>query len=485
MSPTIEVLESGLLTTVQDLGRPGFMGIGVTPGGALDRTALVLGNRLLANDPGAAALEITLLGPRLRFRTAAVVVLAGADLGAERNGAAAPRWRPFRVAAGDALTFAGSPPPDGGARVYLCIAGGIDVEPVMGSRGTDLFAGFGGWRGRALRAGDAIPVGAPALSDDALLRRRLTGTSPKIDPERPIRVVLGPQEDRFTAEGRATFLDSLYQVTARSDRMGLRLAGPAVAHVSGADLVSEGIAHGAVQVPGDGQPIVLLAGRQTVGGYPKIATAIAADLDLLGQRRPSAPVRFVRVDVTEARTLAVAYHAALGEGAVGVAARPSAGWAAPEGAASEDEDEMDATWTPAAVERLVETLREAEVSSFLLEVAAVGLKLEATWGAASNGGSATSVPDEEALPASADRGSDDEQTVKAPVLGVFYRRPAPDQPIFVDEGGAVAAGQTIGLIEVMKTFHEVTAPRAGTLAAFLIEDGATVEYGQPLATLGP
>ena len=475
------VLEPGLQTTVQDLGRPGLMRIGVTPGGALDRAALVLGNRLVGNDPGAAALEVTLLGPRLRFTGAAVVAIVGGDLAPTLDGAPLPLLCPVAVPAGGEVAFAPGAAPTTGARCYLCVAGGIAVPEVMGSRSTDLAARFGGWHGRALQSGDELPLGPAGGSPDELLRRRLVHPPPAHDPAQPIRVVLGPQSERFAAAGVTTFLNAAYVVSLRSDRMGLRLDGPVIAHAAGADLVSEGIAHGAVQVPGDGHPIVLLAARQTIGGYPKIATVAAADLDALGQRRPGDPVRFTPVDVREARALALAYHAGLGEDAVTTSLRPGSGWVGTSsGAGGRDDDVADA-WNPTAVARLVDALRAADVASFRIEVASAGLKLDVHWKTSGGPSAATGPTDSEGGGSSSD--NKNEVTVKAPLLGVFFRRPAPDQDAFTEEGRAVQAGQTIGLIEVMKTFHEVTAPRSGILAAFLVDDGATVEYGQPVARL--
>ena len=480
MTHSLLVLEPGLLTTVQDLGRPGLMRFGVTPGGALDRTALVLGNLLVGNEPGAAGLEITLIGPRLRFSKPAVVVLTGADLGATLNDVTLPLWAPAAVRSDDELAFL--PTPTGAARAYVCIAGGVSVDLVMGSRSTDLFGRFGGWSGRALEAGDELPLVAPRAPIDHLLRRRLAHPPPKYDQNIPVRVVLGPQADLFTSDGLATFLDGAYAVSPQSDRMGLRLTGPGIAHRDGADLISEGIAHGAIQVPGDGQPIVLLSGRQTIGGYPKIATVIGADLDALGQRRPGHSVRFAAVDLQAARALTLTYHAALGDDAVMTEPRPVLGWTDDQPPREEDDDAKMSAWNPVEVTKLVAALRNAGVSSFRLEVASAGLKLEVHWGA-SGPGLEADQSEVAAGSAKAAGATPPEDLVTAPLLGVFYRRPGPDQPPFVAEGESVEAGQPIGLLEVMKTYHEVNAPRAGLLIAFLVDDGQYVEYGAPIARL--
>ena len=488
------VLEPGLLTTVQDLGRPGLMRFGVAPGGALDRAALILGNRLVGNAPGAAALEVTLLGPRLRFDGPAVIAVTGADLSATLGGVALPRWAPVAVAAGDEIAFAPTARrvDGGGARAYLCVAGGVAVPEVMGSRSTDLFGGFGGVAGRALRAGDAVLLGEPSAPAAALLGRRLVGSPPATDYGAPTRVTLGPQAERFTEAGVAAFLGAGYAVANASDRMGMRLTGPAVAHRAGADLISEGIAHGAVQVPGDGQPIMLLAARQTVGGYPKIGTVIGADLDALGQRRPGDPLRFAAVTPEAARAATLAYRAALGDDAVTASPRAWAGTGAAGDDGAREEGAMDGAveaWSAAAVARLLPELRAAGVTSFQVEVSDGRTTLKLTLRRGADGDLAPSAPcpgdagDLTAPPAP--ETATDTDLIRAPLLGVFYRRRAPDQPPLVEVGAPVAAGQPLGLLEVMKTYHEVVAPRAGTIAEFLIEDGAFVEFGQAIARLDP
>jgi biotin carboxyl carrier protein len=260
------------------------------------------------------------------------------------------------------------------------------------------------------------------------------------------------------------------------------LTGPAIVHSDGADLVSEGIAHGAVQVPGDGQPIVLLAARQTVGGYVKIATMIGADLDRFAQLRPGQTVRFVAVTVEAAREATLGARAALGSDAIVVAPAGNAGWGPGRLAATIGGTRGVANgnvWDPAGVVRVIEAATAARVTSLRLEVADAGLKLELR-----RGEDGALVP---FGPAAPDRhaavASPGETLVTAPVLCVFYRRPGADQPPLVAGGDEVAAGQTIGLLEVMKTYHEVRAPHAGKLVAFLVDDGQFVEYGQPIAKL--
>jgi biotin-dependent carboxylase-like uncharacterized protein len=298
--PALFVVDPGLLTTVQDLGRFGYQRVGIPPSGPMDRTAFVVANRLVGNADGAAGLEMTVKGPRLEARAAALVAVTGADMGFAVNGREAPSWTAVRVHPGDVLGFRMA---TAGCRAYLAIAGGISVPPALGSRATYLRGRLGGLAGRALQKGDALPVGTPA-SAAREGRTVPAGRRPAYPPEVECRVLLGPQADRFTPEGIAAFLAGAYEVTPHADRMGYRLKGPPIVHARGHDIVSDGIPLGGIQVPGEGQPIVLLVDRQTTGGYTKIATVASVDIGRIGQTRPGHRVRFRRVELAEA-------HAAL------------------------------------------------------------------------------------------------------------------------------------------------------------------------------
>ncbi|MBA2776574.1 MAG: 5-oxoprolinase subunit PxpB [Chloroflexia bacterium] len=289
----IEVLDAGLQTSVQDLGRPGHGRLGVAPGGAVDRAALIAGNRLVGNADDAAGLECTLTGPHLRFLRPGRIAVTGAELGARLNGLRVPSGAARVVGAGDELTFKRGE--GNGARAYLCLGGGIDVPVRLGSRSTDLMAGFGGFQGRALRMGDRLRrrnVGADVESQPAL--------GPWPPQERPLqgnvfRVARGPQFDRFDDDAWKTFTTREFTVSSQSNRLGIRLDGPSILPNGGADIISEGIVTGAIQITGEGQPIVMLPSRATIGGYPKIATVVFADLDRLGQLRPGDRIRFEEV----------------------------------------------------------------------------------------------------------------------------------------------------------------------------------------------
>jgi antagonist of KipI len=292
----IDVVDGGLLTTVQDLGRFGYQRYGVPTSGALDPWSLRVANRLVGNPDGAAGLEITLVGPRLEFRAEAVIAVTGADLGARVDHRPIGRWESVAVRAGAALSFAG---PQDGVRAWLAIAGGIDVPTVLGSRSTYTRSKLGGVDGRALKDGDVLD----ACGDCSVLdgpRHLPAALRPSWGHSHALRVVLGPQDDRFTPAGIGTFLSSAYTVTPQSDRMGYRLSGPAIEHRRGPDIVSDGTPFGAVQVAGDGAPIVLLADRGTAGGYTKIATVISADIPKLAQAAAGDTVTFEAVSLEAA-----------------------------------------------------------------------------------------------------------------------------------------------------------------------------------------
>jgi len=302
MSPrTLTVLRPGLLTTVQDLGRWGHQRDGVPVAGAMDTRALRQANALVGNPAGAAALEITLLGPTVRADTPIRVAVAGAALEVRVDGAPAPFGRPFDLAAGATLAIGGRAP-GAGARAYLAVAGGLDTPMVLGSRSTHLVSRMGGLSGRALAAGDVVPLGAPGPSP------AIPGRVPPVAAAsgRGLRVLLGPQDDWFSADSLERLLTGTFTVSARSDRMGFRLEGPALVTARRGELVSEPVAFGAIQVPAGGEPILLMADRQTAGGYPKIATVIAADLPVAGQLAPGDIVRFTACTRAEARTALVA-----------------------------------------------------------------------------------------------------------------------------------------------------------------------------------
>ena len=330
--PAVEVLQAGLLTTVQDEGRPGWWRAGVSGSGAMDGPALRAANQLVGNPPGAAGLECTVAGPQLRFLVTTHFAVTGGDLSPilQRDDLGAwpvPPGAPVLARAGNVLSFGGR---RSGCRAYLGLAGGIDVPLMLGSRSTDLAAGFGGIDGRPLRAGDLLCLGRraaggsggagepPPLEERARIQSarapRERGALPIKERARihsarayddrasdvTVRVVLGPQDDHFPAHALTAFLGEAYALAPESDRVGCRLRGPRLEHRGAAEIVADGMVPGCVQVPPDGQPIVMMAGGPTTGGYPKIATVVSADLPALAQLLPGeGRVRFRVVSVEE------------------------------------------------------------------------------------------------------------------------------------------------------------------------------------------
>jgi antagonist of KipI len=293
-----EVLSPGIMSTVQDLGRFGCARYGVAASGALDGFALRAGNLLVGNDENAAAVETTLMGLRIKVLRDTLVAVTGGDLQPRTGSGPLAMWRSHLVREGEVLAFAG---PASGLRAYLAAAGGIQVAPVLGSRSTNLASGFGGFEGRALRQRDILAVGP--VQDPLQRAGRVfpTDAVPAYAPPWRLRIVWGPQDDHFSEDGRRTFVTAAFTVSPDSDRTGIRLKGPLVARKPGLEesIISEGILSGAIQVPGDGQPIIIL-GETASGGYRKIATVISADLPLLGQITPGDEVCFEAVSMDEA-----------------------------------------------------------------------------------------------------------------------------------------------------------------------------------------
>ncbi len=296
----LEVLKAGMLTTVQDLGRYGYQRYGVPVAGAVDPFALCAANILVRNDPGEAALELTVVGPSLRATESCLIAVTGANLSYRVNGRKLPMWASVFVRKGWLIEFGER---RSGCRAYLAVAGGLDVPPVMGSKSTYLSGGFGGLEGRALSAGDVIPTGLSSFHLPAVAGRQFPANGiPGYTDSPELQVIVGPQDDYFTEEGMTSFLSNRYRIRSTSDRMGCRLVGPEIAHRGPTDIISDGICSGSVQVPADGQPIVMMADHQTTGGYPKIATVASADVPLLAQCLPGhSTVTFKPTTVGEAQ----------------------------------------------------------------------------------------------------------------------------------------------------------------------------------------
>ena len=327
----ISVVRPGPLTTIQDLGRVGYAHLGIPRAGAMDPVSLRLANRLVANPDGAAALEVTVSGPELAFGMDTTIALVGGHVEAAVDGAGVPTAETLEIRAGQTLRMGQV---RSGVRAYLAVAGGLAVATVLGSASCDTLSGIGQPR---LRAGDQLDVGGPDVNGpdvNGMARARSPLRRLRVDlsysPDNEVRVVLGPRADRATSAGLRTLFSEEFTVTPSSDRTGARLSGPTIELVQGARLLgSQAMVAGAIQVPPDGQPIVLLANHATHGGYPVVAVVAGADLALVGQSRPAAKIKFREITREEALEALLAQErhmdeAVLPQGASRTLRKPSA-----------------------------------------------------------------------------------------------------------------------------------------------------------------
>ncbi|MBA3891077.1 MAG: biotin-dependent carboxyltransferase family protein [Gemmatimonadaceae bacterium] len=297
----IRVLRAGAYTTVQDRGRRGWQRDGVPVGGAMDDAALRLANALVNNPPNAAVLEATLRGPTLAFEVDSYVAITGADMDARIDDRRLATWWAAPIRAGQTLTLDMS---RAGCRSYIAIQGGIDVPVVLGSRSTYVRAALGGLDGRALKRGDMLSVMSPGAEGPSLSR----GIDIRhLDLQREVvRMIDGPHLERLDRTSRRALFSAPFAMRPESDRMGLRLAGPRLILASGDEPLSAGVAVGSVQLPPSGDPIVLMADRQTIGGYPRLGDVATVDLPILAQMRPGESIRFEQVGAAEAEVLYLA-----------------------------------------------------------------------------------------------------------------------------------------------------------------------------------
>lgn len=313
---SITVIRPGLASTFQDCGRHGHQSLGIPVGGAMDLRAHQLANLIAGNTRDVATLEITLMGPTLRFDAPAVIAMTGADLSPTLNEAPAPMGRPLVVRPGDVLSFGAR---RSGVRTYLAWHGGIGLPPVMGSQSTWLRGQLGGFLGRALRKDDVLPLVAEFRPGDLdALARDLDAMSIYLpstlanNPRERLRVMWGPHTGLFTRESIQTLLNNAYRIANESDRMGYRLQGPALHLKENRQLLSEGATFGSIQVPSDGLPIVLMADRQSIGGYPKIGHIATVDLPQLAQKMPGDEIHFEEISLAQAQQLDNLREQALG-----------------------------------------------------------------------------------------------------------------------------------------------------------------------------
>jgi len=322
---SITVLRPGLLTTIQDLGRNGFQKHGVIVSGGMDSYSLRLANILVGNDEAEAVLEMTIMGPSLRLEQDCLLAITGGNLSPTVDGVTVPMGRPVYVKKASILKFGACKT---GCRAYLAVAGGYGIPEVLGSKSTYLRAGLGGFQGRSLQKDDVLSINLPTEQALQIIRRLVQhksgvfattdwsvgrGHIPQDSQAAHIRIMRGRQFDQFTDESIESFLNSPFRVTPQSDRMGYRLSGPVLKLTTPLEMISEAIVLGTIQVPADGNPIILLADRQTAGGYPKIAQLAAVDISIVAQSKPGTDFWFQEISLNEAEQLYLAREKAINQ----------------------------------------------------------------------------------------------------------------------------------------------------------------------------
>ncbi len=305
----IRIIKAGMMTTVQDLGRTGYQSQGFPVAGVMDVRSFRIANLLLDNPENEAVLEFTLIGPTLEFTADTLIAITGGDFQPTINGEPAPMYTAIYINKGDVLKFGSART---GSRGYIAFSCYLQIPVVMGSRCTNMKSSIGGFKGRKLQDGDYINFRIKRRYLPFFLSRSLD--LDEFDQEdATLRVVMGPQDQMFSKQGIETFLNSEYTVTSDFDRMGCRLEGPFISRKENADMISDGIAFGSIQVPAHGKPIILLSDRQTTGGYPKIATVASVDIPKLVQRKTDHKIRFKAISVEEAQRLYLAEMEELNE----------------------------------------------------------------------------------------------------------------------------------------------------------------------------
>lgn len=295
----IIIHDGGLYTTVQDYGRYGYQDVGFSVCGAMDKRSLAIANMLVDNKEDEAGLEITLVGPEIEFTKSNFISITGGNLKPKINGIEVDMYKAIFVNEKDILTFENA---KSGARAYIAFAGGLNIQSIMGSKSTNVKCSLGGYKGRTLKSGDFISFSSPKDYLPNFLSRYLNYKDEHSE-DIVLRVILGPQDNEFTEDGLKTFLSASYKVTNDFDRMGCRLDGPKIEHKTSADIISDGIVLGSIQIPPNGKPIIMLADRQTTGGYTKIGTVISIDIRKLAQSKTGDIIKFKEISLNESQKL--------------------------------------------------------------------------------------------------------------------------------------------------------------------------------------
>lgn len=466
----IRIKEGGVLTTVQDSGRVGFQSIGISVTGATDLRAYELGNLLVGNETGEAGLETTMAGLSLEFLEANTIAITGGDMKPKLNEKPVAMYRAIEVKKGDVLAFTGM---RSGFRSYIAFAGGLDVPLIYGSRSTHLRCQFGGKEGRRLQAGDEIGFLSPKSTLPGMSMRFVN--QEQYPQDAVLRVVMGPQDDYFSEEGIRTFLSEEYTTTRQMDRLGARLSGPAIEHSKEAGIISDGVAFGSIQVPGNGQPIIMLADRQSTGGYTKIASVISADIPFLAQLMPGRKVRFQKVSVSEAQDIYLKECEKMQE----------VKWQMENAEVLEEKRRNELAKGEIDFDKVRELVKEVSDSALTgFEISKGDLYISMSKereGCSAKREDIFIQPAEEEQTSLVERELETEgNLVKSPFVGTFYEAGAPNEPPFVKIGDQVKKGQTLCIVEAMKLMNEVKSEYDGVIAEILVKNEETVEYGQTL-----
>ena len=424
MKCSIKVIRPGACTTVQDLGRIGYQKFGIPVAGVMDEFAASVANFLVGNERNEAVLEITYLGPTLAFQEEMLIGITGADVSPKLNGTPVPVWESFTVKKDDVLSFGSV---KSGVRAYIAFAGSIDVPPVNGSKSTLMKSKIGGFQGRMLQAGDELAI---CVRHGSVPQRLPARFIPVYPHSNDISVCLGPQDDYFTEQGIADFFRQPYTITANADRMGIRLDGAAVAHKTKADIISDAAVIGSIQVPADGKPIILMADRQTTGGYAKIGTVIKEDIIKLAQMASKDTVQFRRISMEDAQQKYRAFYQKLEE--IQKALQDSANIGAK--SCTADTAETVSTHGVGSVPSGTQSTGTATITAAVKE------------------------------------------TICLPVSGTLSK-------IAVKTGDTVKEGDLLFTFEAMKMENDMTAPCSGTVGRIYKTAGDSSDTGEPVLEL--
>lgn len=443
MLNNVKVMKAGACTTIQDLGRVGYQRFGIPVAGVMDEFSATVANYLVGNKRSEAVLEVTYLGPMLKFQEEMVIAVAGAELSPKMNGIPISTWESVRVFEGDVLSFGAV---RAGVRAYIAFAGSIDVPVVNGSKSTLMKSKIGGFHGRMLQNGDELSI---QIRQESKLKKIDDRYLPSYEHHNVIRVCLGPQDDYFTEKGVETFFQKPYTITANADRMGIRLDGSIIEHKEKADIISDAAVIGSIQVPADGKPIVLMADRQTTGGYTKIGTVIKEDIIKLAQMGTRDTIQFEEISVEEAQKRYLDFYKNLKELLLNL-----------QEVLVQDED------TPTVIDSMLPILLEGEERMRKFKVSIDGrvhmVEVEEI------GGSPVVKQDVSVETSKSINSQIAKEKVTVPITGTLTK-------IAVKEGDTVKEGDLLFIFEAMKMENEALSSCSGLVGVIHKKTGDTLE----------